>query len=57
MKVIVSDTPLTVEDRDGNVLFQWFPRKELKFTTELKIKSSTDEHETFIREAILSAYK
>jgi hypothetical protein len=32
MKVIVTDTPLIVEDEEGNVLFEWQPKTRSQLT-------------------------
>lgn len=56
MKVIVNNvSPLTVEDRNGNVLFQWLPQENLKFKTELEMKPLSEEDKKYIYQQLQKA--
>lgn len=44
MEVIVNNqTPLTVKDQKGNVLFQWIPKEKIENITEIKLKPMSDD--------------
>lgn len=56
MEVIVNNqTPLTVKDQEGKVLFQWLPQERLKNITELHMKPMSDDDKKRIIEQLRNA--
>lgn len=53
MKVIINNhTTLSVEDENGNILFQWLPKEKFKNVTEIHSKSMSEDDKKYIIEQL-----
>jgi hypothetical protein len=51
MKIIVNNfTPVTVENEEGEILFQWLPRGKHRYVTEIKVNKSDIDVSEFVKQ-------